>query len=599
MDGFFFAARELAHEWVEQGSVRSLAAVYEVMELSSPFCYQDRAAARAITGLSGDPVVLWTGNLYPNKDPLTILAGFERLLEQAPHARLHMAYRYASLLPQVEARIASSPTLRQAVTLLGKIPHGQIAAYYNSADLFVQGSAKEGSGVALLDALACGVVPIVTDIPSFRVLTDGGRIGALWPVGDVEAFTAALLHVAGQPLAPLSHEARRFFDATWSFPAIGRQAVAAYRQAIQARLARERGQRMSDSEGTAPGWIVRAFRSGDEMQVIDLFATCFGRAISAEHLRWKLHSRPSPVETAWLAEAEGRIIAHYAGIPVRLWLDGREYQAMVPVDGMVHPDFRRQGAITGVVNLGRQRWIEAGVSLGLLLPNEQWGSRVQAFGWHYLFSLQWRRLFLSPSAALARRLGLPFLARLASLDALAKGFVQRRLRVDEAVELRPVTEAGPEFDRVWQAVRPHVRVSLVRDRAWIAWRYFAAPSAEYRVLLAERAGQPVGYVAYRLRESGGARWAILADLFADPREPQLAETLLARAIRHLTEAGVESVASLAVPDTSLDQALRRAGFFVDWGAFGVHVVRYQADLPLDTMRDPQNWVLAGGDFDVV
>ncbi len=126
------------------------------MEASSPFRHRDRAAARATTGLRGDPVLLWTGNLYPNKDPLTILAGLERLLARLPGARLYMAWRYASLLRQVEARIAASETLRPAVTLLGEIPHGQIEAYYNSADFFVQGSAKEGSGIALLDALACG-----------------------------------------------------------------------------------------------------------------------------------------------------------------------------------------------------------------------------------------------------------------------------------------------------------------------------------------------------------------------------------------------------------------------------------------------------------
>jgi glycosyltransferase involved in cell wall biosynthesis len=184
-------------------------------------------------------VVLWTGNLYPNKDPLTILAGFECLLERAPGARLYMAYRYESLLAQVQARIAASASLDRAVTLLGEIPHDQIEACYNSADLFVQGSAREGSGAALLDALACGVVPVVTDIPSFRVLTNGGRIGALWPVGDREAFTTALLRIAAQPLAPLSLETRRFFDTTLSFPALGRRAVAVYRQLTRARAARQ------------------------------------------------------------------------------------------------------------------------------------------------------------------------------------------------------------------------------------------------------------------------------------------------------------------------------------------------------------------------
>jgi glycosyltransferase involved in cell wall biosynthesis len=228
VDGFFFAAPELAAEWIAAGIIPSPQAVHQVMEAGSPLQYQPRAAARAVTGLHGAPVILWTGNLNANKDPLTILAGFETILDRAPQARLYMAYRYADLLPQVKARIAVSDRLRQAVTLLGPIPFSDIATYYNSADLFVQGSAKEGSGLALLDAMACGVVPVVTDIPSFRTITAGGTIGALWPVGDPAAFAEALLAVIRQPLEPASARARGFFQEHWSFPAIGRRALEAY-----------------------------------------------------------------------------------------------------------------------------------------------------------------------------------------------------------------------------------------------------------------------------------------------------------------------------------------------------------------------------------
>ena len=235
VDGFFFAARDLADEWVTQGSIRRLDVVHEVMEASSPFRYEERAAARARTGLAGDPVVLWTGNLTANKDPLTILAGFERILERLPRARLYMAYRYADLLPEVEARIAAGEKLCSAVTLLGKIPHAEVASYYNSADVFVQGSAREGSGLALLDAIACGAVPVVTGIPSFRTITGGGRIGALWRPGDVDGFVRAFLEVAGQPLALLADQARAFSEETWSAAAVGRRAAAAYGEILRVR----------------------------------------------------------------------------------------------------------------------------------------------------------------------------------------------------------------------------------------------------------------------------------------------------------------------------------------------------------------------------
>lgn len=76
--------------------------------------------------------------------------------------------------------------------MVGKLEQRELAALYRAADLFVLGSQNEGSGFALIEALSFGVVPVVSDIPPFRVLTDGGRIGALFPVGDAGALARAL-----------------------------------------------------------------------------------------------------------------------------------------------------------------------------------------------------------------------------------------------------------------------------------------------------------------------------------------------------------------------------------------------------------------------
>jgi glycosyltransferase involved in cell wall biosynthesis len=97
-----------------------------------------------------------------------------------------------------------------------------------AADVFVSGSHAEGSGYALLEALACGVTPVVTDIPSFRALTDGGRIGKLWPCGDATGLAEALVTAASSRIG--SVQVRGHFDAALSFAAVGRQWADAYAQ---------------------------------------------------------------------------------------------------------------------------------------------------------------------------------------------------------------------------------------------------------------------------------------------------------------------------------------------------------------------------------
>lgn len=236
-DGFMFAASELAHVWCEAELIRADQAIFSVMETSSALAYEPTETARSKTAVSGNPVFLWTGNLNANKDPLTILRGFEQLLPHLPEARLYMAFREATLLPDIELMIQSSPTLATAVTLLGSVPYSHIADIYNSADIWLQGSAKEGSGIALLDALACGVVPVVTDIPTFRALTDDGRIGRLWTVGEIDSFVEAVLAVCQQPLPPQKEAARRWFQTKWTFEKIGQEAAKSYKALWQLRQA--------------------------------------------------------------------------------------------------------------------------------------------------------------------------------------------------------------------------------------------------------------------------------------------------------------------------------------------------------------------------
>ena len=95
----------------------------------------------------------------------------------------------------VQQWLNTNPVAAAQVTLIGSLPHAELEDIYNSADLFLLGSHQESCGYAVLEALACGVMPVVTDIPSFRVLTGNGSVGGLWPVGNADALARVLKNV--------------------------------------------------------------------------------------------------------------------------------------------------------------------------------------------------------------------------------------------------------------------------------------------------------------------------------------------------------------------------------------------------------------------
>ena len=237
VDGFWFTDRSQADEW-RVDRVIGEDKIAEVAGAWTSFTIRERAAARAQTGLQGAPVVLWVGNLTQNKDPLAVLAGFARIREHLSLARLYMAYGSAELLDTVESTIAQDARLAQSVTLLGAIAHDRIADYFNSADYFVLGSHREGSGFALVEAMACGCVPVVTNIPSFSRLTNSGAVGACWRPGDPASFAEAFLGAARKPLPQARREVMDHYAANLSYEAIGRRAVEAYTAALRSRESR-------------------------------------------------------------------------------------------------------------------------------------------------------------------------------------------------------------------------------------------------------------------------------------------------------------------------------------------------------------------------
>lgn len=232
--GLMFCAREQAAPFVRHGLVGARTRIYEVPESSSDFRQRDRAEARRATGLAGSPCLLWVGHLNANKDPLSVLDGVALAVPRLPGLQLWMCFGKAPLYDAVRERLRS-PALAGRVHLLGSVPHAGIEPLMSAADFLVQGSHREGSGYSVIEALACGLSPVVTDIPSFRSLLGtlpGSQAARLWPVGDAARLADALVELAHEPVERRRQLVRARFDAHCSLAALGRSLVSAYSDAL-------------------------------------------------------------------------------------------------------------------------------------------------------------------------------------------------------------------------------------------------------------------------------------------------------------------------------------------------------------------------------
>jgi hypothetical protein len=345
-----------------------------------------------------------------------------------------------------------------------------------------------------------------------------------------------------------------------------------------------------------PAWQVRPYRDGDEAVLIELYQRTAQRTITPEHWHWKLNTLPAPAPSVWLAFDEARLIFHYAGWSLRYHLPEGERLGMVSVDAMTDPDYRRRGLLSHVGAQAYAAWRAAGYAFTIGLPNEQWGSRAAALGWIELFPLQWLVRPIRFEAVAARRLRLKWPLAFTPVGALVQRWWNRSLPIDPTLAVRAIDRAGDEIDQVWRTAHDPQHVSIVRDSAWLNWRYVNAPELDYRVLVAERAGAVIGYLVFRLSAGARQRVGAIAEWLA-PDEAVVC-TLLRHALERLQAAQVDSVAALAIPGSSQWRLLKRGGFLTRQ-SFRVMINPFDDRLPLDELRDPDRWLMFGGDYDVL
>jgi len=153
-------------------------------------------AARRELGLEKDDLLLlFVGNFLPVKQPHFLIEAVARWNQQRAGsgqrpARLAMVGD-GPLRKSLEESV-SSQGLNGLVTFPGRLPPGQVAKWMQAADAFCLSSRNEGFPNVLLEAMACGLPIVSTDVGGIGELVDRPERGTLVPSGNLDAYLKAL-----------------------------------------------------------------------------------------------------------------------------------------------------------------------------------------------------------------------------------------------------------------------------------------------------------------------------------------------------------------------------------------------------------------------
>lgn len=138
-----------------------------------------------------EPIIGYVGRLKKYKSVDHLLKAFVIVLKVIPNAKLF-------IIGEGDGKISFLKTAKElkienAVTFTGFLPLEEKVRLLNQMHIVVNTSAKEGWGLTVTEANACGAPAVASDVPGLRDAVIDGQTGLLYEYGNIEQLAEKIL----------------------------------------------------------------------------------------------------------------------------------------------------------------------------------------------------------------------------------------------------------------------------------------------------------------------------------------------------------------------------------------------------------------------
>ena len=148
---------------------------------------------------AGAPVLLFVGNLIPVKNPEFLLKAFANLPFHQRDYLPHLVIIGKGPMRKPLESLAASLNVDKRTHFLGPQAAPQIASWMRRANLLVMTSINEGLPNVILEAQACGLPVVTTDVGGIHEVVDANWKGRLCKSGDLLAWGEAVADMLSKP----------------------------------------------------------------------------------------------------------------------------------------------------------------------------------------------------------------------------------------------------------------------------------------------------------------------------------------------------------------------------------------------------------------
>ncbi|MCM3880903.1 MAG: glycosyltransferase family 4 protein [Vicinamibacterales bacterium] len=135
----------------------------------------------------GERFLLHVGSTIPRKRIDLLLRIFQGVRRKFPELKLR---RVGGVLTPEQRALATELGVAEAILETEHLTRPALAACYRSARLVVLPSEREGFGLPLVEAMACGTPVVASDIPALKEV--GGSAAVFCPVGDIDRWVETI-----------------------------------------------------------------------------------------------------------------------------------------------------------------------------------------------------------------------------------------------------------------------------------------------------------------------------------------------------------------------------------------------------------------------
>lgn len=334
---------------------------------------------------------------------------------------------------------------------------------------------------------------------------------------------------------------------------------------------------------------VRRYHKGDEDQIQTLFKKTFNHTRPLAVWKWKFIENPKQERPFILVfEEDNQILGHISLWVTDAYLNGEKKKVGLRVDTMVDPDARGKGIYKKLNDALLVEAKQDGIDYLYGFPAPKAKELFLRYtGASHLTDMPRWMLIQKPIHLLASKFS-P-LSIFKPLDRIFQSFKKSKLHTD-GYEVKEVKRCEQEFDQLAERSKHAEQGLVVRDAAYLNYRYFDHPEHQYKMIGIYEDRRLIGYVVTH-QISGSFENGMLVDWLAE--DEKLWPVLLAAARTELKDTDV--IQSWALTHTLAASTLKQDGFIHKDSP--MPLVGKAIDPSLSSMDDADQWFITPGDVD--